>query len=68
MPTKHNSISEKNLTHCLATQFTRPHSPVFALQRMNLKMVLAEINTDSDKFIHGRSSSFVALQRPPLAL
>jgi hypothetical protein len=33
---------------------------------MNLKIILAEINTDSDKLLHGQSPTFVALQRPRL--
>jgi hypothetical protein len=47
----------KELAHRLAAELARRRMSIFALQSMNLKIVLGEINTDSDKLFHGRPPS-----------
>jgi hypothetical protein len=50
----------KELAHRLAAELARR---IFALQSMNLTIVLGAINTDSDTLFTW-TASFVALQRP----
>jgi hypothetical protein len=58
----------KELAHRLAAELARRRMSIFALQSMNLRIVLGEINTDSDKLFHGRPPSLWRSSDHALAL
>lgn len=58
----------KERAHRLAAELARRRMSIFALQSMNLKIVLGEINTDSDKIFHGRPPSLWRSSDHALAL
>ena len=47
----------KELVHLRALQLARHGAAVFALKRMNLKIILGQIDSNSDKLLHGWSPS-----------
>ena len=59
MPIWQGSNSRKELVHFRTLQLAFDGEATLAGQRVNLKIVLGQINSDSDKLLHGRSPSFV---------
>ena len=55
MPMRQGSILREELVHLRALQLARQGRAVFALKRVNLKIVLGQIDSNSDKLFHGRS-------------